>query len=174
MQIRKGLDRHPAPALAGAGALSGASLLACSASLPWPPHLTGASLAPSRAPPRPAGVLFEFAGQLAVYGDVDRKLTRCMARMKEWVESVEDVQEELAAAAANMADIRAGEGDCGGGLWGCRLRMDEGRRTQDPAFGGMVSLPACILPSWASACAASGARRSAGASEAAAGGGCTV
>ncbi|EFN50851.1 hypothetical protein CHLNCDRAFT_141763 [Chlorella variabilis] len=51
---------------------------------------------------------FEFAGQLVVYGDVDRKLTRCRVRMKEWVESVEDVQEKWAAAAANMADIRAG------------------------------------------------------------------
>lgn len=51
-------------------------------------------------------VLYEFAGTMAVYGDVDRKLQRCMGRMKEWVEAC-DFEARQADTARQMADIRA-------------------------------------------------------------------
>ncbi|KAI7836021.1 hypothetical protein COHA_010105 [Chlorella ohadii] len=51
-------------------------------------------------------VLYEFAGTMAVYGDVDRKLQRCMDRMKEWVEAC-DFQACQAENARQMANIRA-------------------------------------------------------------------
>ncbi|PSC70811.1 cyclase dehydrase [Micractinium conductrix] len=51
-------------------------------------------------------VLAEYAGQIAVYGDVDRKLQGCMARMKEVVEEADCVAAAAEGAAA-MAQIRA-------------------------------------------------------------------
>ena len=63
-------------------------------------------------------MLYEFAGQLAVYGDVDRKLSRCMERMKEWVEGA-DFSAAQAAGAAAHEEIRAGEAM--GGLFGWLL-----------------------------------------------------
>ncbi|PRW20274.1 cyclase dehydrase [Chlorella sorokiniana] len=51
-------------------------------------------------------VLYEFAGTMAVYGDVDRKLQRCMDRMKDWVEAC-DVAARQADTARQMANIRA-------------------------------------------------------------------
>ncbi|KAL4420738.1 hypothetical protein ABPG75_010394 [Micractinium tetrahymenae] len=50
-------------------------------------------------------VLLEYAGQMAVYGDVDRKLAKCMARMKECIEG-SDMAAALASGQANMAAIR--------------------------------------------------------------------
>ncbi|KAL4451345.1 hypothetical protein ABPG77_009417 [Micractinium sp. CCAP 211/92] len=50
-------------------------------------------------------VLLEYAGQMAVYGDVDRKLSKCMARMKECIEG-SDSAAALASGQANMAAIR--------------------------------------------------------------------
>ena len=67
----------------------------------------------SRPSPSPAVVLHEFAGQLAVYGDVDRKLQASMQRMKEWVEGA-DAAAEAAGSAERMAAIRAGERAGGG------------------------------------------------------------
>lgn len=52
-------------------------------------------------------VLLEYAGQMAVYGDVDRKLSKCMARMKACIEG-SDGAAALASGQANMAAIREG------------------------------------------------------------------
>ena len=52
-------------------------------------------------------VLHEFAGQLAVYGDVNRKLEKCMEKMKSVVEAVDmQVLEEMKKE--NEEEIKAG------------------------------------------------------------------
>lgn len=51
-------------------------------------------------------VLHEFAGAVAVYGDVDKKLTYCMAKMKELVETV-DLEELERVRSANEAEIKS-------------------------------------------------------------------
>ncbi len=52
-------------------------------------------------------VLYEFAGQLAVYGDVNRKLEKCMEKMKSVVEAVDmQVLEEMKKE--NEEEIKAG------------------------------------------------------------------
>lgn len=56
----------------------------------------------------PTGVLHEFAGAMAVYGDVDRKLGRCMAGMAAWIEE-RPFAEAHAAGEARMAEIWEGE-----------------------------------------------------------------
>jgi hypothetical protein len=54
-------------------------------------------------------VLYEFAGQLAVYADVDKKLTMCMRRMKAFIEGTnlteleEAMKENEAVIKANFA-----------------------------------------------------------------------
>ena len=51
-------------------------------------------------------MLLEYAGSLAVYGDVDRKLAAGMARMKQWCEAADwGVVSE--ARREDWADIRA-------------------------------------------------------------------
>ncbi len=55
----------------------------------------------------PAGVLHEYAGQMAVFADVNRKLGKSMERMIEWVEDV-DFEAATAAAEQGMASIREG------------------------------------------------------------------
>lgn len=60
---------------------------------PWLPH-----------PATPAGVLYEFAGTMAVYGDVDRKLQRCMDKMK--------VGAGRGGRTPPVAALAAGEGCC--------------------------------------------------------------
>ena len=50
-------------------------------------------------------ILQEFAGQMAVYADVDKKLTKCMQKMKDLAEGV-DVEELEAARRDNEAQIR--------------------------------------------------------------------
>lgn len=51
-------------------------------------------------------VLYEFAGQVAVYGDVDKKLCACMERMKEFIEAI-DIEEVERIRLENEAEIRA-------------------------------------------------------------------
>lgn len=52
-------------------------------------------------------VLHEYAGQMAVFADVNRKLGKSMERMIEWVEDV-DFEAATAAAEQGMASIREG------------------------------------------------------------------
>lgn len=58
-------------------------------------------------------MLFEYAGTMAVYGDVDRKLQRCMGRMQEWVEAC-DFGARQRWGREQMAGIREGEPPAGG------------------------------------------------------------
>lgn len=51
-------------------------------------------------------ILQEFAGQMAVYGDVDRKLQKCMAKMKDFAEGI-NVAELEAVRRENEEQIRA-------------------------------------------------------------------
>lgn len=51
-------------------------------------------------------VLYEFAGQLAVYADVDKKLTNCMRRMKAFIEGT-DLTELDEVMKENEAVIKA-------------------------------------------------------------------
>lgn len=51
-------------------------------------------------------VLHEFAGCVAVYGDVDKKLTICMSKMKDFIENV-DIEELERVRVENEAEIRA-------------------------------------------------------------------
>lgn len=51
-------------------------------------------------------MLLEFAGQVAVYGDVNRKLQSCMVKMKEFIETA-DMAELEQTRQENEQEIRA-------------------------------------------------------------------
>ena len=82
-------------------------------------------------------MLLEFAGAMAVYGDVDRKLRRSMEGMAAAVEGA-DCAVLLAEGEEQLAAVRAGEG-AGGRAW------DSGAGLRWARFSSLGHAPALLL-----------------------------